>query len=171
MNNAATSDGRLGKIEEAEQQADDQPRQERRTHAAIIVSAEQRGEGQQLNGDDRRLLQFAGPFVDERQGPEQPCADDHRPAGEPRDEDRIKYRNTQIDWDSSGPLICVNTKFLARFSSDRSDFRRGGDQPIDNPAKKNSKSTFLCNPGEFSLGAEPTAEAFNYPFKRRIHSD
>ena len=57
---------RLGKIEEAKQEADDQPRQERRTHSAIKISAKQRCEGQKLNSDDRRPLQIAGPFVDER---------------------------------------------------------------------------------------------------------
>ena len=37
-----------------------------------------------------------------------------------------KYRNMLMDCDSSGPARCVNTKFLARLSSERSDFAASG---------------------------------------------
>src|SRR5205085_7557688 len=77
-------EGRFGKIEEAEQEADDQPGQERRAHTAVVESPEQRGEGQKFNAYDRRPLQIARPLVEERQCPEQPYTDYHSPAGKPR---------------------------------------------------------------------------------------
>jgi hypothetical protein len=47
-----------------------------------------------------------------------------------------RYKNTLIDCDSSGPARCVNTKFLARLSSERSDFAELGiNQSIIRKAK------------------------------------
>src|SRR5262249_5335076 len=73
----------LRQIEETEQQADDEPWQERRTDTAVKVGAEQGREGQQFDRHQGRKLQIAGPLVDERKGPEQTDADDNRGADKP----------------------------------------------------------------------------------------
>src|SRR5215218_7465085 len=56
-----------------------------------------------------------------------------------------RYRNTLMDCDSSGPARCVNTKFLARLSSERSDFAASGmnQSMIEN---ERFKSHIACNP-------------------------
>jgi hypothetical protein len=57
-----------------------------------------------------------------------------------------RYRNTLIDCDSSGPARCVNTKFLARLSSERSDFAElGMNQSIIRREK--FKIHICCDPG------------------------
>src|ERR1700750_2756676 len=78
---ANDEDRPLRNIEEAEQQADEQPREKWRTYSAIIMGAEQRSESKQLDGNQRRELQIAARPVDERKRPEQPDTDDYGPAG------------------------------------------------------------------------------------------
>src|SRR5258705_7482948 len=55
-----------------------------RAPTAVIVSAEQRGECEQFNGDQGRKMQVASQPVDQRQRPEQTYADYHCPARKAR---------------------------------------------------------------------------------------
>src|SRR4051812_15841459 len=56
-----------------------------------------------------------------------------------------RYRKTAMDCDSNGPARCVNTKFRARFSSERSDFAASGMNQSIIPSEK-FKTHIACNP-------------------------
>src|ERR1700731_2177629 len=76
-----------------------------------------------------------------------------------------RYRNTLIDCDSSGPARCVNTKFLARFSSERSDFAASG---MNQSIIRNEKfKIHICLQSSAVLAGGAYRGAFNYPCMRR----
>jgi hypothetical protein len=61
----------LAEIEKPKQKRREQPRQERRTDAAVIIRPIQRHEGEICDGEQRELLQPAGEFQTQGHRPEQ----------------------------------------------------------------------------------------------------
>src|SRR5665647_512519 len=77
-----------------------------------------------------------------------------------------RYRNTLMDCDSSGPARCVNTKFLARFNSERSDFAASG---MNQSMIRSRKFKIdICVQSSAVLARGAYRSAFNYPFRRRV---
>ena len=67
-----------------------------------------------------------------------------------------------MDCDSSGPARCVNTKFLARYSSERSDFAASG---MNQSIIRNEKFKIHISPqSSAALSGKAYGSAFNYPF-------
>src|SRR5262249_10825841 len=120
------------KIKEAEEQSDEQPWQERRGDAAVEIGAEQRGEGEQLDGNQRRQLEITALPVDEWKGPEQPDAGDHGPAREAR------MRVAQIEEHADrlgqrGPEQMREYEVLRQATLGALELGLGRDEPIDEP--------------------------------------
>src|SRR5450755_644519 len=77
-----------------------------------------------------------------------------------------RYRNTLMDCESSGPARCVNTKFRARLSSERSAFAASGMN--QSMIWSDKFKAHICLQSPTALGAQAYRGAFNYRFNRRL---
>ena len=76
-----------------------------------------------------------------------------------------RYRKTLMDCDSSGPARCVNTKFLARLISERSDFAASG---MNQSMIRSEKfKTHIAHNPLAAPRMEVIAGPFNYPCMQR----
>src|SRR3954471_9399111 len=76
-----------------------------------------------------------------------------------------RYRNKLIDCDSSGPARWVNTKFLARLSSDLSDFAASGMN--QSMTRRNKLKVRIWLQSAVALADGAYRGHFNYPFRAR----
>ncbi len=139
----------IRQVEEAEQQRDEQPGQERRTDAAIEEGAEERGEGQKLDRQQRRNAQIVRGAVDEGQRQEGADADHDDPEGNAG----IRHGAVEIDAD---PLRQQRSDQMREDEVARhAQFRtlkqwRIGNEPVDDPED-------LLHHGENALPVAPRA--------------
>jgi hypothetical protein len=68
-----------------------------------------------------------------------------------------------MDCDSNGPARCVNTKFLARLSSDRSDFAASGMN--QSMIRRNKLKIHIWLQSSVALADGAYRGHFNYPFR------
>jgi hypothetical protein len=124
--------GTIGQIEKSEQEADDQPGEERRADAAVVERPEQRRERQQLHRNNRGDRQVSRLFQDEGHGPKAANANDHRPAGPTWSRvGAVEEYADRLGQEGPGDMGENEIAPYGQFGSFRLD--RVGDEPINRP--------------------------------------